>query len=771
MTDTEGTSPADETRGGDTAVPDSLVTWLTARTDTELAELLRLRPDLAVPPPANLAVLAARAEQRASVLRVADDLNVLELTVIGVLSLERGAEVGVPREILAEALAGRAPVRSVDRALQSRRARALVGGTMVVRVVAAANDAVTWRVDRKPESMTAAQIIAGLATVTEAERRLLETLATSSPIGRTRDAAPGTPPDRPVQRLLSLGLLNWVDEQTVELPHQVGQALRGETVTDPTALTPPPIRTHKQKVADVNAVAAGEALELIRHCEDLISALGDQPAPTLKAGGLGVRETRRLAKTAGVDEARVSLIVELLSAAGLIASGAPDPAPAADTGDDYWAPTVAADAWLNTSAAQRWHTLAHAWLEMPRRPWVIGLRDPNDKAIVALSEEVRASGAPRDRRFVLELLGELAAGQGATTSELAALVAWRRPRWSARFGAGAVEHTVAEAAAVGLIGRGALSSPGRGLLHGATTEAVIAEMTASLPAPLDYVLVQADLTVMAPGPLVPELQEQITLVADIESAGAATMYRIREDSVRRALDAGQSASELHALFEKRSKTPVPQALTYLIDDVARRHGRLRAGVASAFIRCEDPTLLAEVLASAAAEPLALRALAPTVAISQAPLSEVLDRLRTAGFAPAGEDSSGTIVDLRPRGARVLRRRTRSQLRMPAVPNDDQLRSLVGQLRAGERAATARRGQGVRSDGTRAGGAATMALLQLAAKVRRSVTIGYVDAQGVAMERVVDPVSVGGGQLDALDPATGAVRRFTLHRITSVDLVD
>jgi hypothetical protein len=770
MTDTEGAAPAAESPHG-TAVPDSLLAWLTARTDAELAELLRLRPDLAVPPPANLAVLAARAEQRASVLRVADDLNVLELTVIGVLSLERGAEVGVRREVLAEALAGRAPVKAVDRALKALRARALVWGTQVLRVVTTANDAVTWRVDRPQEPMSAAQVIAGLATVTDAERRLLETLATSSPIGRTRDAAPGTPPDRPVQRLLSLGLLTWVDEQTVELPHQVGQALRGETITDPMALTPPPVRTNKQKIADVNAVAAGEALELIRHCEDLIAALGDQPAPTLKAGGLGVRETRRLAKAAGVDENRVSLIVELLSAAGLIASGAPDPAPAADTGDDYWAPTVAADAWLNTGTAQRWYTLAHGWLEMPRRPWVVGLRDPNDKAIAALSEEVRASGAPRDRKFVLELLGELAPGQGATTSELAALVAWRRPRWSGRFGAGAVEHTVAEAAAVGLIGRGALASPGRGLLHGASAEAVVAEMTASLPAPIDYVLVQADLTVMAPGPLIPELQEQITLVADIESAGAATMYRIREDSVRRALDAGKSASELHALFEKRSKTPVPQALTYLIDDVARRHGQLRVGVASSFIRCEDPALLAEVLASAVAEQLALRSLAPTVAISQAPLSEVLDQLRSAGFAPAGEDSSGAIVDLRPRGARVPRRRTRPALRMPAVPTDDQLGSLVSQLRAGQRAATAPRGQGVRSDGSRAGGAATMALLQLAAKVRRSVAIGYVDAQGVATERVVDPISVGGGQLDALDPDTGAVRRFTLHRITSVNLLD
>jgi len=284
------------------------------------------------------------------------------------------------------------------------------------------------------------------------------------------------------------------------------------------------------------------------------------------------------------------------------------------------------------------------------------------------------------------------------------------------------------------------------------------------------VLVQADLTLEAPGPLEPDLQDRIALVADVESAGAATMYRISDTSLRRALDVGLTASELHSLFATHSRTPVPQALTYLIDDVARRHGRLRAGVAASFVRCEDPALLAEVMASPAAESLALRALAPTVAISQAPLAEVLSVLAGAGFAPAGEDSSGTIVDLRARGSRVSARRPRQTFRTPAVPTDEQLGSLVRGMRAADRAA-GNGGAVVRADGSRASSTATMTLLQTAAKVKRSVSIGYVDAQGVATHRIVDPISIGGGQLDAFDPATGGVRRFTLHRITSVALVD
>lgn len=757
-------------RAAGTTDTDSLAGWLARSSDAELIELLRLRPDLTVPLPASMAVLANRAEQRASVLRAADELNTLALAVIEALAIENAQAVAVDPARVAEAIGDRAPRKAIDAAIETLRSRALVWGEQTLRMLPVAVEVVPWPIGRSLEpvvAMSAEDIAAALSGLSSGERALLDRLAVTAPIGRTKDAAPGTPSDRPVQRLLALGLLTWVDEQTVELPQQVGQVLRGEPVSDLSTLMQPALHTRKHKAAEVNGVAGGEALELLRHCADVIDALGELPAPALRAGGMGVRELRRIAKRIGVDEDRVSLLVELLVAAGLMASGRPDPAPPGD-GDDFWAPTAAVDAWLDAPPARRWHTLAAAWLDLARRPWLIGMRDANDKPIAALSDEVRSAMAARDRRLILELTAELGRGEGVDAADVARALAWRRPRWANRFTVGAVDKTLTEATALGVIGRGALTSPGRALLHGGDAEA---EMESALPPPVDYVLVQADLTVVAPGPLTPELQERISLVADLESAGGATVYRIGETSVRRALDAGATASELHTLFATKSRTPIPQSLTYLIDDMARRHGQLRAGMAESFIRCEDPALLAQVLATPIAEELALRALAATVAISPVPLNELLAGLRRAGFAPAGEDSSGVIVDVRKRGARIVSKRLRPQLRIPATPTDDQLANLVVELRAGDRAAKANRGNGVRSDGSRASGAATMALLQLAVRVRRSVSIGYVDAQGIATNRIVEPVKVGGGQLDAIDPATGAVRHFTLHRISSVALVD
>lgn len=747
---------------------DPLAGWLSGRRDTDVAALLRARPDLTVPPPATMVVLANRIRQRASVFRAADELTTADFGVIDALARLGAVDTDVTRGSLVADLKGRLTAKATDAAIGRLRSLALVWGPAEgLRLVAAAVDTVPWRVGRAPDpdSRTHEELDAALSALDEAQRSILETLSRTSPIGRTRDAAPDADPDRPVRRLLDAGLLLRVDDETVELPHRVGQILRDDAPFDPRALTPPTPAPAVNSVADVNATAAGAALDLLRHGDNLLDLLGRHPAPVLKAGGLGVRELHRLSKALGIDDSHTALLVEVLTTAGLLTRGVPD----LDTGnlDDHWAPTTSTDAWSTAPTAHRWAVLAGAWLDSSRLPWLVGRRDANDKPISALSDEVDTPTAAKDRRLLLEVLADVA-GSAPSPADLRAVAAWRRPRWAGRLTADTVSETIREATVLGVLAHGSLTTAGKALLHGGDSEF---EMAAALPEPVDHVLIQADLTVVAPGPLVPDLADRMALVADVESAGAATVYRIGEATVRRALDAGWSADDLHNLFSSRSRTPVPQSLTYLVDDVARRHGRLRAGIATSFVRADDPALLAEVLAAPVAATLALRALAPTVAVSQAPLAEVLEALRSAGFAPAGEDSTGAVLDLRPRGVRLAVPRVRARYSGPIPPGDDQLDTLVRTLRAGERAASATSSSSARGDGSRTGGAATLSLLQLAVHAKRSVALGYVDAQGVATRRIVDPVAVGGGQVEAFDPATGAMRSFVLHRVTSVSLVD
>ncbi|UQX11354.1 helicase-associated domain-containing protein [Candidatus Mycobacterium methanotrophicum] len=739
-----------------------LGSWLADLPDERLIRLLELRPDLAQPPPGSIAALAARAQARQSVTAATDELDFLRLAVIDALLVLHADSGSVPVAKLLALIDGRAPESDVLDALDDLKQRALVWGDAELRAAPDAAAGLPWhpgQVTLEDASASAEQIAELIDGLNEPQRELLGKLQDGSPLGRTRDAAPGAPADRPVPQLLAMGLLRRSDADTVILPRHVGQVLRGEQ-PGPVQLTAPDPVVATTTSADADAAAAGAVIDLLREIDVLLQTLGSAPISELRSGGLGVREVRRMAKATGIDESRLGLILELAAAAGLIASGLPDPQPV--SGEvPYWAPTVAADRFTEGSAAERWYLLASTWLDLPARPALIGTRGPDAKPYAALSDSLYSTAAPLDRRLLLDMLAELPAGAAVDKSTASAALIWRRPRWAKRLQPAQVADLLEEAHLVGLVGRGAISTPGRALVDHGTADGdadVVDAMAHALPAPVDHFLVQADLTVVVPGPLERHLAEELAAVATVESAGTAMVYRVSEQSIRHALDIGKTADSLHSMFDKHSKTPVPQGLTYLIDDVARRHGQLRIGMSASFVRCEDPTLLAQAAASAETRALDLRVLAPTVAISRAPISEVLAALQDAGFAPAAEDSTGTIVDIRARRARVPTPQRRRVRRTIARPSGESLSAVVAVLR---KVTTAPFGN-VRIDP-----AVAMSLLQRAAHRQDTVVIGYVDAAGVATQRVVSPITVAGGQLVAFDSASGRAREFAIHRITSV----
>jgi hypothetical protein len=237
------------------------------------------------------------------------------------------------------------------------------------------------------------------------------------------------------------------------------------------------------------------------------------------------------------------------------------------------------------------------------------------------------------------------------------------------------------------------------------------------------------------------------------------------------MDAGRSADDLHEFFGKRSRTPVPQALTYLIDDVARRHGALRVGAAAAYLRSDDAAVLAAMVADRGLDLLRLRRIAPTVLLSRSPVGELLDVLRAHGYAPVAESPDGAVVVSHPEERRAaIRTRQTARAVSPPVPTDEQVATLVRQVRAGDEAARRARRSGV-SNVPGVTTATTLALLQRAAREGLSVWLGYVNAQGAASQRIVEPISVGGGFVQGFDHKNSENRTFSLHRITSVALLE
>ncbi|MBV9351590.1 MAG: DNA-binding protein, partial [Mycobacterium sp.] len=472
-----------------------LGSWLADLPDERLIRLLELRPDLAQPPPGSVAALAARAQARQSIKAATDELDFLRLALIDALLVLHADTTPVPVAKLLTLIGERAPEADVIDALDDLKERALVWGDSEVRVAADAGSGLPWHPGQatlEDESITAEQITELIEGLDDSEFAVLEKLVEGSPIGRTRDAAPGAPPDRPVPRLLAKGLLRRIDAETVILPRQVGHVLRGEQFGSQQLVAPNPGRS-TTTVADVDAAAAGAVIDLLRDLDLMLETFSAAPVAELRSGGLGVREVKRLAKLTGIDDARLGLILELAAAAGLIASGMPEPQPPDGEGP-YWAPTVAADRFAETSAAERWHSLASTWLDLPARPSLIGTRGPDGKPYGALSDSVYSTAAPLDRRLLLRMLAELPPGTRVDETTASRALVWRRPRWAKRLQPGPVADLLEEAHVLGLVGRSAISTPGRALLVG--DGAVVEAMSRALPEPIDHFLVQADLTVV-----------------------------------------------------------------------------------------------------------------------------------------------------------------------------------------------------------------------------------------------------------------------------------
>ncbi|MCX4779240.1 helicase C-terminal domain-containing protein [Streptomyces sp. NBC_01264] len=813
--DQEATTVPDPSTAG--SAPRSLAEALRARDDLGLGALLRARPDLLSPVPGDVTQLATRAGTRASVVRALDRLDRFALQTAEALAV--GPEP-CPYAVLESLLSGDTGTTSgadngaraeLPRALATLREQALVwGDDERLRLVRTARELLAPSATRpSPTGLgpTVAEATAGMSPTRIQEIVAAVGLpATHDPVSAVTaltglftdpvrmsallDEAPAeahqvlgrlvwgppygevTPhPTPPVRWLRDRGLLLPATARTVLLPREVALYLRGGLAHRATEPLPPEVpahREHRPQLVDANA--AGQALAALSTVEELVKSWEHAGPAVLRAGGLSVRDLKRAAASLDTDEPSAAFWIELSYAAGLLASDG--------EADERYAPTPAFDGWLELPPAERWSVLAAAWLTATRTPGLVGEQDAKGRTLSALGAELDRSAAPEVRRRILGLLAALPEGGSPDPATLLARLEWERPvRGTSELRARLARWTLTEAEVLGVTGRGALAAPGRALLEGRDPAPLLAPL---LPEPVDHVLLQADLTAVAPGPLRRALAEVLAVLAEVESKGGATVYRFTPGSVRRALDAGHTAVDLQSFLTEHSRTPVPQPLSYLIDDVARRHGHLRVGAASSYVRCDDDGMLNEILADKRSAGLGLRRLAPTVLAAQAEPTSLLDGLRAMGYAPAAESRTGDVLVSRADAHRTPARALPVPVPDgPPVPDSTLLGAAVRAIRAGDLAATAVRKEPAGAAGSAAGGSAapgelprtsaaeTLATVQAAALTGSAVWIGYVNADGAASQRVIAPVRVEGGFVTGYDHTADEVRTFALHRITGV----
>ncbi|MDQ4098481.1 MAG: helicase-associated domain-containing protein, partial [Actinomycetota bacterium] len=374
------------------------------------------------------------------------------------------------------------------------------------------------------------------------------------------------------------------------------------------------------------------------------------------------------------------------------------------------------------------------------------------------------------RRDVLAELDAAGPGTAVPAATLAEALAWRRPRRLPPNLDTVVGAVLREAEWLGVTGRGALSDAGRALLREPATEELAATMHPHLPEPVEHIVLQADLTAIAPGPLEGGLSAFLRLVADVESRGGATVYRFTTDSVRRCLDAGWSVDQVLTALADASHTPVPQPLEYLVRDVARRHGQTRVGSVRSYVRCDDEATLGAMLADRELSALQLRLVAPTVLVSPVTSETVLDFLRDNGFAPVPETPEGGVVVPTAGRHRTPAQRRGAPVHLQPV-DDDVVTALIGALRAGEESAAYQREQQASRRGPSLPSTdptTTLAILREAAADRQGVWIGYSDSDGGVQRLLFYPERVEGGRVHG--SAEGTARTLSIHRVTGAAAV-
>lgn len=605
-------------------------------------------------------------------------------------------------------------------------------------------------------------------------RRLLETLENSGGIGHS---ATLDDPERPLARMIAAGLLDRIDTSTARLSPRVSACIAGRIVPQPGGdFTDPggpggPDGPAAEPSDATDATAVARVVETVRLVADVLTVVGRSPLRPLNAGGVGVREIARLSKALGLDNTVVSDTLELCRHADLIAPGLPVPAPQNLVGSgDHWSLTERGADYLTSPLARRWALLLDGWRRSAHAPW---LAEENDAHLLQDSLDVPSAAALR---------GLVASSGGVTDVD----GLWRRrPSVAAVTTTDALDHVRDETVVLGLTADGEPSSAAVALA-GASGEAELTEVTELtealgrvLPPPVQMLIIQADMTILAPGLLDSDTEAMLKRFADVESTGMASVWRVTRESMQRAVEHGDTAEQIQD-FLAGMAPDVPQSLWYLIQDTWRTHHPetpVVGSTAASVLTAPDTTSMDAIMDTDAAAETGLRRIAPTVAVSSSQLSLVVEALEEDGIRISvdGDGTSG-------RGTAAPVMSTVPDPQRPATSRDEVADDLAGAVEGFRRARQSDSGaDGTGSDDDIAAATAghsgdtvrvrepraIMAALRTAYDAGTSVEISYVDRNGDTVRDWISVVTMSPVSIVGVTDAGGESLHIQPHRVAWV----
>jgi hypothetical protein len=378
------------------------------------------------------------------------------------------------------------------------------------------------------------------------------------------ELAVGLPADQPttvaatvadaVEKLRLLGLL-WGTPNSLRAVTAVHELVHD---TPPEAPGPPPSPSVTATPWDptgsrTDAAAAQGAREFVAIVDELLDRWGRQPPQALRRGGIAVRDVLRTCEDLAVVLPTAILAMEVARGAGLLDHD--------ESG--LWLPTPGYDAWTTQGIPERLLALARAWLALPFCP---SSRD--ERTCLTDPAGGRVLVVPT-RRATLRVMAEAPCGLGASMASVIAVLDYRHPRRSGAARDRVVAATMTEGRVLGLVVEDAVATFARALINDQIAEATDA-LRSCLPAIVDSIVVQADLTVTVTGLLDPVDERVLRTCTDVESRSPALVARLSAGSIDRGAGAGCAPQTLRATLTRLSRSPLPQAVEYLLTDAERR---------------------------------------------------------------------------------------------------------------------------------------------------------------------------------------------------------
>jgi hypothetical protein len=503
-------------------------------------------------------------------------------------------------------------------------------------------------------------------------------------------AAAGTALDDPI--LTRLALLDERGKPYAAVQEQLDALLSAHPAAFAPPADPRPRTAADQQLA---ATAAERAFTTAASLADVLLACLHSPFPRTGSGTVSSVERKRLVEGGAIrEEDDLEDLLAAAAAAGLAVAA-----------DRQWVVTAAGEEWLQAPTSERWVRIVEGFRDaLPE-----GLRTP-DGGVIDPSQWSHAY--PLD------------------------------PEWPAR-----IDQIQRIGAQWGLVG------PDRemfvwtpALREGAPADP--SGLAAHLPAEIDRVYLQADLTAIAPGPLAPALDLRLRSIAARESRAQASTYRFTAESLGAGMTGGETAGSIREFLAQLSLTGIPQPLEYLIDTTAARHGLVRIGFDAASERTTVSTPDASLRDTIAVDQ-ALRALGllrdGDRLLSRVPRDAVYWTLADAKYPVVAVDEDGS--------PELVRRRSAAPPPAAATQPEHTYERLIAVLRGGH--------------GTDGEEGWLGRELEQAVRARSEIVVVVRMPDGSERSLTLEASGLGGGRLRGRDRAADIERTLPVSSIQSV----